>query len=268
MNFETSYRDILKIELAERISANPAYSLRALAKRMGIAPSLLSDVLKGKRGLSSGRAFEVGQALHFDGTKLDQFVTLVQIEETKSPKRKEELLQKLNRAKAISQPQDLSLDVFRMIYDWYHVAILELTLITDFKMTPLTVAERLGITLVEAESCLQRLLRLELLTTTSDGKIKRVDNHLLTTSQIPNSALRNFHAQMLKKAIEALTTQSPEEKFIGSETIAFDKRHLKEANVIIEECFTKLVNLATSKKNKKHVYHLGIQLFRLTKEGV
>lgn len=267
MILENNYRNILKIELAERLSANPAYSLRALAKNIGVSPSLLSDVLNGKKGFSSSRALEVGQALNFDGVKLDYFVTLVQFEETKSAKRKEEILEKLNGMDPKRQTQDLSIDVFRMIYDWYHIAIMELTLTTGFKLTSKSASEKLGISEIEAEVAIQRLLRLELLKKDSKGKLERVDSRLVTTSQVPNSALRNYHAQMLKRASEALTAQTPQEKIIGSETFAFDEKHLNEANAIVEECFTKLVNLAASKKVKKHVYHLGIQLFRLTKKG-
>jgi uncharacterized protein (TIGR02147 family) len=266
MNLETSYRDILKIELADRLSNNPAYSLRALARHMGVSPSLLSDVLKGKKGISSGRAFEVGQALRFDGMKLDYFVTLVQIEETKSPQRKAELLEKLNSLDPKRRVQDISLDVFKVIYDWYHLAILELTTTTGFKLTASTAAKKLNITELEADTAIQRLLRLELLKPDATGKLTKADTHILTTSKVPNTALRNYHAQMLKKATDALTNQTPQEKLIGSETFAFDQKHLKEANVIIEECFTKLVNLALTKKAKKHVYHFGIQLFRLTQK--
>lgn len=266
MDLETKYRDILKIELAERISGNPAYSLRAMAKQAGISPSLLSDVLKGKKGLSSPRAFEVGQALQFDGSKLEYFVTLVQIEETKSEARKYELANKLQLLNTKRQTQDLSLDIFRMIYDWYHVAILELALTSNFQLTEKSAAEKLQITAIEAEAAIERLLRLELLKKTPSGKLERVENHLVASSKIPNTALRNFHSQMLKKASESLSSQTSQEKLIGSETIAFDKKYLKEANTILERCFQEIVALANSKKTKRDVYHLGIQLFRITKK--
>ena len=68
------------------------------------------------------------------------------------------------------------------------------------------------------------------------------------------------------KAIHSLTTQSPAEKFIGSETFAFDVADLSKASEIIEECFSKITALAGTKKNKKNVYHMGVQLFNLTKD--
>ncbi|MBY0416107.1 MAG: DUF4423 domain-containing protein [Bdellovibrionales bacterium] len=36
----------------------------------------------------------------------------------------------------------------------------------------------------------------------------------------------------------------------------------------MEECFSKILHLADESKNKDAVYHLGIQLFNLTKPGI
>jgi uncharacterized protein (TIGR02147 family) len=96
--------------------------------------------------------------------------------------------------------------------------------------------------------------------------LSQTNKGLQTASEIPNEALRKFHEQMLNKAVQALTTQTPKEKFIGSETFAFDEASLQKATDIIEECFSKIVYLASSQADKKNVYHLGIQMFRLNKE--
>lgn len=57
MNTTTAdYRAFLNQKLKRRIEKNPAYSLRAMAKHLGLAPSMLSDVLSGKRNLSLDHA--------------------------------------------------------------------------------------------------------------------------------------------------------------------------------------------------------------------
>ncbi|RYZ69650.1 MAG: DUF4423 domain-containing protein, partial [Proteobacteria bacterium] len=70
---------------------------------------------------------------------------------------------------------------------------------------------------------------------------------------------------MLSKAIESLPTQSPQEKFIGSETLAFDSTRLAAASEIIEDCFSRVVKLAAESEKKDSVYHIGIQMFRLSR---
>ena len=47
--------DILKKELTQRQSNNPAYSLRAFARFLEISPATLSQIISGKRGVSVKR---------------------------------------------------------------------------------------------------------------------------------------------------------------------------------------------------------------------
>ena len=135
-----------------------------------------------------------------------------------------------------------------------------------FDLTNESAAAALGISKTEAQYAIDRLIRLELLVINKKNKLHKASNILLSNSDIPNSALRKYHEQTLLKAIHSLTTQSPAEKFIGSETFAFDVADLSKASEIIEECFSKITALAGTKKNKKNVYHMGVQLFNLTKD--
>ncbi len=64
MIFEHSeYRSFLKAELGDRIAKNSRYSLSAFAKQLGMAKSMLSEVLKGKKSLSIEAAGRVAAQL-------------------------------------------------------------------------------------------------------------------------------------------------------------------------------------------------------------
>jgi plasmid maintenance system antidote protein VapI len=54
------YREIIKAEFLKRRSENPFYSLRKFSKELGIAPSHLSYLIRGERGLSKDNALQVG----------------------------------------------------------------------------------------------------------------------------------------------------------------------------------------------------------------
>lgn len=262
----TSSKDLLKMELADRITANPAYSLRAMARQVGLSPSMMSSVLRGNKKLSVERAYEVAKKLKFTKPRREYLVTLVQYEQAKSADQKADLMEKLHQL--VPQPKTtlLDLDLFRTIADWFHLPLLELTNTKDFELNADTAARALGISPFEADAAIERLLRLELLEE-KQGRLQKAQSILLANSPLPNGALRKYHQQMLAKASRALIDQTPAEKFIGSETFAFNTHDLKKANEILEDCFTRMVKLAGSRKNKKHVYHMGIQLFRLTKEN-
>ena len=264
-----NYQDILKMELADRIAKNSSYSLRAMAKQTNLSPSMLSAVLNGKKELSVERAFDIGKILKFDKIKHDYFVTLVQWHRSKSEEQKIELFEKLNSI--LPQPKHtvLTVELFKIIAEWYHLSILELTNVYNFDLTSENASAALGISKFEAQSAIDRLLRLDLLEKNKKGKLQKTSNVFLSNSNVPNSALRKYHEQTLSKAITSITTQTPADKFIGSETFAFDVADLKIASEIIEDCFSKITALAgknKNNKNKKSVYHMGVQLFNLTKE--
>src|SRR5262249_22825715 len=157
---------------------------------------------------------------------------LVQFESETDPRARDILLQKLNRVRAphVKRPfNDLTVDQFKQISEWYHSAILELADVADFEFTPANIAGRLGISKLDAEVALERLSRLELLHRDENGKWKRIEGDLLFTSPVQNAALRSFYRQMMEKASEALEEQTPDERVSGYETLTFSKEALPEA---------------------------------------
>jgi len=109
-------------------------------------------------------------------------------------------------------------------------------------------------------------LRLELLEKKADGSFKKTYSNGVFRSEHASLGLRQFHKKMLEKAIDALETQSNQEKMIGSETFLFDKSSIEKFKQMTEEYFTRAVNLAKSGKKRTEIYHLGIQMFKLTRE--
>ena len=151
-----------------------------------------------------------------------------------------------------------------MISEWYHLPILQLAGIKHFQFSPEKLAKKLSIHKLEAELAIDRLERLELIEKDAHGNYQKTDSRLLTVSKMPQDALRKYHQQMLNKAIESLTAQSPQEKWIGSETFVFDSNRLQEANQLIEQFFDRMVQLSIPRENGDHVYHLSTCFFKVT----
>lgn len=259
-----SYRSFLKDVLAERIIKNSGYSLRALARDLGIHASQLSAIYKGTKGLSLQSALSIAQRLKLGPQETEYFCLLVQAENSKSPEVKDTFLQKMRELQPKTHVVDLSVDVFKALSDWYHISILEMTELTDFELTAANAARRLGITKVEAEVALERLVRLEMLEMDEQGRYRKTLEHYCFKSDKKSQALRRYHAQMLQKAIDSLEAQRPEERYVGSQTFAIDFEQLEEAKPIIEEFRKKLVELFDRGERRSQVYHLGVQLFRVT----
>ena len=159
----TDYRDLLRDEFAARYSRNRVYSLRAFARDLDLRPSHLSDVLKGKLGLSAKSAAEVASALGMSDAEETYFVTLVEASHARSAARRKSAKNRLEQLKVSKDYQVLEDRVFEIISDWHHYALLELAQTDSFVPRLSWVAERLGISRVEAESVVRRLKAVGLL---------------------------------------------------------------------------------------------------------
>lgn len=268
MVYETqNYRSFLKATLAEKIQSNPQFSLRAFALHLGLSHAALSQVFKGTKNLSYDRALDIATRLKLSDAEKEYFCTLVQYESAKSSQLKSELLDKLNRIRPLHQVHHLSLDKFKLIADWYHLPILNMTYIKDFNFNAKTVALRLGITTNEAEVAIERLERLGMLSKDETGRLVKTEERFLASSDDMSAALRKFHRQFLEKAIDALENQTTAEKINGSETFAFNQQKIARAKEITEDFYNKILALAGEDDDggPTDVYHLQVNCFNLTK---
>jgi len=263
----SDYRSYLREVYTNQLAKNPSYSLRAFARKLGMAPSSLSEILSGKKRISHEMALKIAGQLNLKEKETRYFSLLADIESAGSESLREDLtkqIQKLNRHRAVAT---LDVEIFRAVSEWYHIALMEMTRLPHLDFEPRKLARQLGITAVEVNAAIQRLEKLELIEKDAKGRYRKVQDNVLFSTPGKNEALRKYHQQMLMQASKALEKQEPSERFVGSETFIFDEKLLGDANAILEECFEKMVELATRSKNPKHVFHLGIQLFSLTKNG-
>jgi uncharacterized protein (TIGR02147 family) len=267
----SNYRSYLKGVLAHRQQKNGSYSMRAFAQTLGITQAAVSQIFSGKKNLSLDTALRIAGKLGLNEKETEYFCLLVQLESAKKPILKESVIKKINALNPKRPVQELSVELFRAISDWYHFVIRNMTEIEGFEFTPKAIAKRLGITPLEAETALDRLCRLELIERCEDRatvRYRKTRDYVIAKSPSSSEALRTFHRQMMDKAIESLYTQTPQEKVIGSETFAICPDYLQEAAEITEEYFQKMLSLGKKPGKKTQVYHLGVQFFNVTKEKV
>jgi len=263
------YRSILKKRLEERCRANPRYSLRAFARDLKISPSRLSEILRGKQGLSKQYSEQIAHRLGLNESESHLFTSMVTLTDARSKKERtlaQTLLTQLEESEL--QVNAIREDTFRIIEDWYHYAIIELVQMPSFKNSAVWISRKLGITLYEVDAALARLKRVGLLEEV-EGKLVATQRGYTTTDEIPSESIRKFNLQILEKASNAITTQTIHEREIGTLTIGIDERDLPEYKQLIKN-FRRSVNQiamarAQSAGSKvKQVYCLAVQFFRLT----
>lgn len=266
MSTQLNYRDMLLQELEKRCRRNPQYSMRSFARDLSISPSRLSDVLKGRYGLSRVAAEQIAKKMEWEPLRRTYFCDLVASRHSRSDTQKKEAQKRLKRLYRDLHAQQLSLDAFQLISDWYHYAILELTLTENFQSDTEWISQRLAVDQHLIESAIQRLLRLGLLEKTN-RTLRATAASTFTPSGIPSEAIRKNHRQILRKAEAALETQSVQERDFSSVVLAVRKKDLPEAQEAIKAFRRQFDAQFSQATPKDEVYCLAVQFFNLTQKN-
>src|SRR4051794_11284099 len=97
------YRHLLQAELLDRIKRNPAYSIRAMSRDVGLSPAFYSQVLRGKRELSEAKGVVLASRMGWTSQQTTIFMKLIRLRKTSDPKLKKELLAELEDKKDSEQ---------------------------------------------------------------------------------------------------------------------------------------------------------------------
>ena len=247
------------------------YSLRSFALSLKLTPAELSEVLAGKRKITRKMARKIFDAMGVDPETEHRLISALPEKQTRRKRA-------LHSAATLTQtaPQkpspvlkfiQLSTDEFRVIADWYHLAILSLAETESFLSDATWISRRLGITKYEAQSAIETLLRLGLVEFDERRELKVTGKQFTTTNDIPDASIRKNHAQGLELAREALERVPVELREFSASVIAADVELLPEAKKRLRELRREIAQLLEGGPNatKKEVYRLSIQLFPLSK---
>jgi transcriptional regulator with XRE-family HTH domain len=239
-----NFRQWLQKEFTDKCRNNPRYSLRSFSRLLETDPSSVSQILAGKRRVSTKAIQKICDRLSMPPEIYQRL-----LEGEPAPN--------AVRTGAIHQ---LSADAFAVIADWYHYAILELTMSVGFKSDPRWIAHKLSITPAEATIAVERLLRLDLLKRQRGRLVKSDDTLTNYREGVTAPALREFQRQVLQKALQAIDFTLPEEKDITSMTMAVNVELLPEARKRIKAFRRELCDFLMQGPRTK-IYNLGVQLY-------
>ena len=267
------YRELLKHEFQNCINKNPQYSLRAFARDLKISPTTLSLVFQGKRALGENCIDQICSALLFDPQQSRIFRAMVLSIDAKTPgvrlRYTKELDLLTQNDKNDIQYFDLSVNTFRVISDWFHLAILELLELDEYSAVKTAQAlqwmsDRLALDKLQVTQALERLHSLKLIEK-KKGKFVKSPRMLHVGDKVPSEAIRNHHKQYLTKAERALNEQSFNECDFSGIIVPVDVSKIPEAKEMIQS-FRKKMNKFLRGEKKTEVYRLSINFFKLTNQ--
>jgi uncharacterized protein (TIGR02147 family) len=263
MNQTDFFQEYLTEELARRCERNPRYSTRAFAKALEIDVASLSRILSGKQTPSYKICETIFSKLELSPATQTKFLTSV------AAKQKAVGLKRIapafkNLGEKSEQRRDLTTDIWRVIADWYHGAIMELTFTKEFNSDPKWISQQLGISEVEVKLAIHRLQRLGLLENKEGALAKTIEQVSSADKNITSSAHKRLQKQVLKKAIDSLENDALEIRSMTSMAMAIDPQKIPQAKKMIQPFSRELCAYLESGK-RTQVYQLGICLYPISK---
>jgi len=184
-----------------------------------------------------------------------------------SPIEKKELMhsfltdKKLVATKEFKKTLNLQDDQFRLIADWYHLAILSLAQIKGAQANPTWIARRLGISIEEANQALLRLVRLGIVRT--KPIFKQIVPPFEIVSDIPSEAIRKYHRQSLGLAIEKIDTVPLKKREFQNVSIPLNPSQVEKLKKDIDELL-ETASEVSNRNDATEVYNLSVQLYPVT----
>jgi uncharacterized protein (TIGR02147 family) len=237
--------------LEERREKNPSYSLRALARQLGIPAATLSRILSDKRGMSVSMARRIVNRL------------------TDHPAERRRLLQAfaLEPKTVPAKPtryRKLSARELEMMSSWGHSAVLEVLRVEGSEGTRslerLSVAT--GLSEKEVQQCLKDLRVLGFVQHSIKRGWSTKELHLSSMALEGIAAWRRIQRGYVERALRFLDDYRLEQGAVRGITLVVPPERIDEAKAKIQE-FAEELSDELSRDGGEVLYRLNFQLFPL-----
>lgn len=260
MEHKQNYRSFIINELERRQKKNPAYSLRAFARDLGIPCSRLSEIINRKMGLSQARAVNLADKLSLSPSEKEFFLDLALSEHARSPVVKEMANNRVRARHALTK--EVGENEFSIISDWYHHAILEYLQLPSVPHSIEAIAKHFGLSVDETEKALERLEQVQLLEK-KEGRYEVRHERRAAIFRPGFKAVHNFYDQLLNRVRDNIGTESRHWD-MSAMMIQVKKEDVRKAIDKIRQFRRELMTELESNPDRDSVFCMTVQFFNLT----
>lgn len=263
--FEISdYRQLIKIEFDKRKEKNSRFSLRAFAKLVGISPATLSEVLNGRHQLSVAKAYHVCQSLKWSKLQQGYFLALVESTLARTQEARDQATLKLLSIRKSCGLKEINQDLFNVLGQWYHFAIVDLMHLEGWDEDPSWISKKLDISVNEAKRALQRLDRLKLIER-SAGRLRPTNTSLSVPDGLPSAVIQKYHEEFIHKGLKALRQYPVDLRYFLSLTLTLNEMKYKDMTESIRKFFEGLITTSSSDEyTADRMYGVSVQFFPIS----
>jgi uncharacterized protein (TIGR02147 family) len=252
---------LLEEELKRRKRVNARFSLRTFAKMIGADPSHLSKILQCDKPLTPNIAKRFIEKSELSETEKSLFWDSFIREREKSFGDKNIGLEDIIAQRTSpNENSPLSNETFYVISEPYHWAIVEMANNPVYGNDPEKIAQKIGYSVVEVTSAIQRLVRCGFLKKT-EGGVEPVKStwELSQGDAVSNTAQTLHQKRVMEKAAIALDRVPSDSQAQSAMTLVVDASKMIIAQQKIQNFMTQLSQELNSASGE--VYQLSLSLF-------
>lgn len=266
----TDYRAYLKAMIGWLKVNRRGFSYRTFAKKAGFSsPSFLKLVADGQRKLSSESVERVAVGLGLDRREAEAFELLVEMGQAETDARRNRVYTKIAKLAQRDPVKKIEVDQYEAYSRWQTMVVRELAQLPDFDEDPERLAKRMRFKTKpdEIKRGVDNLERLGLLVRDASGRLVPAEKNLTSGPEVRSLAIRNFHRNMLQRAIEALDSVPLAERNVSGVTVALTRRQYARVIELVQTLRREVLAVAedvSPDDEAPEIHQLNFALFPLT----
>jgi uncharacterized protein (TIGR02147 family) len=260
------YRQFLAAFYAHKKPSGLSYRSFAREAQLG-APNYLKLVIDGKRNLSPEMAERFAGACRLNAEATEYFKLLVAFTQASNDAERNQLHGLLTKFARFRSSQRLDMAEKEYHSTWYIPAVRELVACNGFTDDPAWIATTLepNISVKNAAHALDVLQRLNLVERDDSGRLVQTSRAVSTGEQPSGLYLRNYHAELMQRAIQSMHDIPSDERYIAALTLSVSPSTLGDLQRRVLDFRQQLIALCDADPSPSRVVQLNLQLFPLTR---
>lgn len=261
------YRRYLQEWFEAQKKVDDRFSHRHFARKAGVrSPSLLKEVVAGRRNLSSTTLEGFMQACRLKGEAASFFRSLVQFDQADNEEEKREAWLLISASRRFRSARPIDSAMMEYLSHWFIPAIRELALCGDLLDDPAAVARRLHpvISVSEARLALTTLKDLGMLQL--EGEFLRArDVSVATAHELTGYGVESYHRQMLTRAIDSIGGVPQEQRHVLGLTVAIPESLMPTLKAELDALQERLLHLCDEQaQGAERVYQVNLNVIPLS----
>ena len=257
------YRSFLHDYWQEAKRKKPYFSIRFIAKRVGLNPGYVIKVLHSQVHLGINNILSFAELLGLKDKELAYFEELVHFGRAKNEKEIEQRYERLNSIKGIRM-RTVADNEAEFYQNWYNMAIRSLISIYPFNgknfrklgslLTP-------AITASQARQSIKLLEKLNLIKKGSDGIYILTEQFVSTGEKWMSPIIRKYQIKNIELAVESLQKHDKSLRDISTVTMTFAYKYMPELRERVRKFRQELLKMSNDLSDEDSVIQLNIQVF-------